>query len=117
MTLYAVLAGLLTGRPLGIVRAVANRNGYEAWRLLLADQESTTSSRLLALLDRVLDGKALANVALDRFEEAVFDWERQVQEHGAAAAQPLQEQVKVAILVACAAAAARARPQQCREPP
>ena len=36
-TLYALLATLTTGRSLRLVQRVPNRNGFEVWRLLVAE--------------------------------------------------------------------------------
>ena len=41
-TLYALLATLTTGRSLRLVQRVPNRNGFEAWRPLVAENAPKT---------------------------------------------------------------------------
>ena len=48
--LYALLASLVKGRPLDIVRSDPDSNGFEAYRLLVRTFSPTSKSRALALL-------------------------------------------------------------------
>ena len=44
-TLYALLATLTTGRSLRLVQRVPNRNGFAAWRQLVAENAPKTAGR------------------------------------------------------------------------
>ncbi|CAE7303180.1 unnamed protein product [Symbiodinium sp. CCMP2592] len=48
--LYAILSGLLKGRPLVMLRAVEEHNGFELWRQLISVYAPRTRARSLALL-------------------------------------------------------------------
>ena len=52
-TLYALLA-LTTGRSLRLVQRVPNRNGFEVWRQLVAENAPKTAGRTFAMLQAVL---------------------------------------------------------------
>ena len=43
--LYALLATLTTGRSLRLMQTVPNRNGFEAWRQLVAENAPKTAGR------------------------------------------------------------------------
>ena len=49
-TLYALLATLTTGRSLRLVQRVPNRNGFEAWRQLVAENAPKTAGRRFEML-------------------------------------------------------------------
>ena len=53
-TLYALLATLTTGRSLRLVQRVPNRNGFEAWRQMVAENAPKTEGRRFAMLQTVL---------------------------------------------------------------
>ena len=74
-TLYALLATLTTGRSLGLVRRVPNRNGFEAWRQLVAENAPKTAGRRFAMLQAVLQPGISDNPA--KFEETWKSWEHQ----------------------------------------
>ena len=52
-TLYALLT-LTTGRSLRLVQRVPNRNGFEVWRQLVAENAPKTAGRRFAMLQAVL---------------------------------------------------------------
>ena len=66
---------------------------------MVKQQEPSTSSRHLALLMQVIDGSTLKDKGVDAFPEAVFEWERQLDEYQIAVAKPLDENVKMSILL------------------
>ena len=53
-TTYALLATLTTGRSLRLVQRVPNRNGFEVWRQLVAENAPKTAGRRFAMLQAVL---------------------------------------------------------------
>ena len=66
-TLYALLATLTTGRSLRMVQSVPNRNGFEAWRQMAAENAPKTAGRRFAMLQAVLQPGISDNPA--KFEE------------------------------------------------
>lgn len=47
--LYSILIGSLRGRPLRILKGVAGRNGFEAWRQLLSQYQPRTRARSISM--------------------------------------------------------------------
>ena len=74
-SLYALLATLTTGRSLRLVQRVPNRNGFEAWRQMAAENAPKTAGRRFAL-QAVLQPGMSHNPA--KFEETWKSWEHQV---------------------------------------
>ena len=66
-TLYALLT-LTTGRSLRLVQRVPNRNGFEVWRQLVAENAPKTAGRRFAMLQAVLQPGMGERPA--KFEEA-----------------------------------------------
>ena len=52
-TLYNLLATLTTGQRLRLVQRVPNRNGFEAWRQLVSENEPETAGRRFTMLRAV----------------------------------------------------------------
>ena len=75
-TLYALLATLTTGRSLRLVQRVPNRNEFEAWRQMAAENAPKTAGRRFAMLQAVLQPGMSDNTA--KFEETWKSWEHQV---------------------------------------
>ena len=56
--LYAILAGLIEGRGMQMVKTQKeSRNGYEVWRTLIAEMEPRSDARALALLFGIMEAK------------------------------------------------------------
>ena len=66
-TLYVLLT-LTTGRSLRLVQRVPNRNGFEVWRQLVAENAPKTAGRRFAMLQAVLQPGMGERAA--KFEEA-----------------------------------------------
>ena len=75
-TLYALLATLTTGRSLRLVQRVPNRNGFEVWRQMAAENAPKTAGRRFAMLEAVLQPGMSDNSA--KFEETWKSWEHQM---------------------------------------
>ena len=58
--LYAIMAGMLTGRALAILKSVPGRNGYEAFRQLYQSCAPKSHNRHLALLMSVTQAAAFS---------------------------------------------------------
>ena len=71
-TLYALLATLTTEQSLRLVHRVENRNGFEAWRQLVAENTPKTAGRRFAMLQTVLQPGMGDDPA--KFEEMVKSW-------------------------------------------
>ena len=75
-TLYALLATQTTARSLRLVQRVQNRNGFEVWRQMAAENAPKTAGRRFAMLQAVLQPGMSHNPA--KFEETWKTWEHQV---------------------------------------
>ena len=75
-TLYALLATLTTGRSLRLVQRVPNRNGFEVWRQVVAENAPKTAGGRFAMLQAVLQLGMGDSPA--KCEEAWNSWEYQV---------------------------------------
>ena len=53
--LYSILIGSLRGRPLRILKGVAGRNGFEAWRQLLSQYQPRTRARSISMLSALMN--------------------------------------------------------------
>eukprot|EP00969_Alexandrium_andersonii_P220390 9734108-Alexandrium_andersonii.AAC.1 len=97
--MYAVLASLTERKALSLVQSTAQKNGYEAWRLLVAKYQPLTSSTRLAALTSILDAKELVGAGLERFEEGLLAWEQNIKHYEEATSVEVQESAKKAILI------------------
>ena len=97
--LYAILAGLLEARDLTALRLVPNRNGYEAWRLLVKQYEPKSEARHLVLLQKVMEAGVLQQATADGYEQAIMEWKELTKKYEEAAGVVLQDPVKKAVVV------------------
>ena len=99
-TLYALLATLTTGRSLRLVQRVPNRNGFEAWRQMAAENAPKTAGRRFAMLQAVLQPGMSDNPA--KFEETWKSWEHQMDIYENLSSTKLDDDVKIsAVLREC----------------
>ena len=96
-TLYALLATLTTGRSLRLVQRVPNRNGFEAWRQLVAESAPKTAGRRFAMLQAVLQPVMSDNPA--KFEETWKSWEHQVDVYENLSSSNLDDDVKIRVVL------------------
>ena len=94
-TLYALL--VTTGRSLRLVQRVPNRNGFEAWRQLVAENAPKTEGRRFAMLQAVLQLGMSDNPA--KFEETWKSWERQVDVYENLSSSKLDDDVKISVVL------------------
>ena len=95
-TLYALLATLTTGRSLRLVQRVPNRNGFEAWRQMAAENAPKTAGRRFAMLQAVLQPGVSDNPA--EFEETWKSWEHQVDIYENPSSTKLDDDVKISVV-------------------
>ena len=95
-TLYALLATLTMGRSLRLVQRVPNRNGFEAWRQMAAENAPKTAGRRFAMLQAVLQPGMSDNPA--RFEETWKSWEHQTDIHENLSSTKLDDDVKISVV-------------------
>ena len=95
-TLYALLATLTTGRSLRLVQRVPNRNGFEAWRQMAAENAPKTAGRRFAMLQAVLQPGMSDNPA--KFEETWKSWEHQVDIYENLSSTKLDDDVKISVV-------------------
>ena len=53
-TLYLVLAQSLKGRPLDMLKSASKSNGFEAYRILVAEYEPKTKNQRLGMLQSIM---------------------------------------------------------------
>ena len=94
-TLYALLATLTTGRSLRLVQRVPNRNGFEVWRQMAAENAPKTAGRRLAMLQAVLQPGMSDNPA--KFEETRRSWEHQMDFYENLSSTKLDDDVKISV--------------------
>ena len=96
-TLYALLATLTTGRSLRLAQRVPNRNGFEAWRQMAAENAPKTAGRRFAMLQAVLQPGMSDNPA--KFEETWKSWEHQVDVFENLSSTKLDDDVKISVVL------------------
>ena len=96
-TLYAFLATLTTGRSLRLVQRVPNRNGFEAWRQMAAENAPKTAGRRFAMLQAVLQPGMSDNPA--KFEETWKSWEHQMDIYENLSSTKLDDDVKISVVL------------------
>ena len=96
-TLYALLATLTTGRSLRLVQRVPNRNGFEAWRQMAAENAPKTAGRRFAMLQAVLQPGMSDNPG--KFEETWKSWEHQMDIYENLSSTKLDDDVKISVVL------------------
>ena len=96
-TLYALLATLTTGRSLRLEQRVPNRNGFEAWRQMAAENAPKTAGRRFAMLQAVLQPGMSDNPA--KFEETWKSWEHQMDIYENLSSTKLDDDVKISVVL------------------
>ena len=96
-TLYALLATLTTGRSLRLVQRVPNRNGFEAWRQMVAENAPKTAGRRFAMLQAVLQPGMSDNPA--KFEETWKSWEHLMDIYENLSSTKLDDDVKISVVL------------------
>ena len=94
--LYSLMASLLRGRPLQILKAVPNSNGYEAVRQLVGSIQPASRNRSLAMLSSLMswpqfDLRQSILAQLLKLEEAEREYSR--------IATELSDEIKFAVLM------------------
>ena len=96
-TLYALLATLTTGRSLRLVQRVPNRNGFEVWRQMAAENAPKTAGRRFAMLQAVLQPGMSDNPG--KFEETWKSWEHQMDTNENLSSTKLDDDVKISVVL------------------
>eukprot|EP00435_Cladocopium_sp_Y103_P017353 s850_g4.t1 len=99
MFLYGLLASLLRGRLLTVLRGVPDNNGYEALRQLVMQCQPTSRNRSLGILNALMswkefDMKGALLSQIVRLEDAFREYDK-------ISMQPLASEVRFAILLRC----------------
>ncbi len=97
MQLYAIMAGMLTGEVLAILKNVLGRNGYEAYRQIYSSRAPKTHNKHLALLMSAT--QATACTGNDEFVTLMCQWEEQVSEFELVSTQRLAVDNKRTMLI------------------
>ena len=96
-TLCVLLATLTTGRSLRLVQRVLNRNGFDAWRLMAAENAPKNAGRRFAMLQVVLQPGMSDNSA--KFEETWKSWEHQMDIYENLSSTKLDDDVKISVVL------------------
>ena len=96
-TLYAILAQVLSGKALALIRLVPNHNGFESWRLIAKEFQPDSNIRTSRMLSGALNPRFSQN--LNQFGKELLEWELLVQRYDAQSGTPLQDHIKIAIMV------------------
>ena len=96
-TFYVLLTTLTTGRSLRLVQRVPNRNGFEAWRQMTAENAPKTAGRRFAMLQAVLQPGMSDNPA--KFEETWKSWEHQMDIYENLSSTKLEDDVKISVML------------------
>ena len=94
--LYVLLATLTTGRSLRLEERVPNRNVFEVWRQLVAENAPNTAGRRYAMLQAVLQPGLGDDPA--KFEEMWNTWEHPVDVYEKLATSKLDDDVKISVV-------------------
>ena len=98
--LYSILTGLLLrGRPLKILRAVNERNGYEVWRQLVVQYSPKTKGRVISVLSAYMNFPAFDKSKT--FLEHIQSLERVRTEYRKVAGVDIGDDLQLSVLIRC----------------
>ena len=97
--LYSILIGSLRGRPLRILKGVAGRNGFEAWRQLLSQYQPRTRARSISMLSALMNFPQFNKS--QTIIEQIQGFERLRNEYRRSSGVDLADDVSLSILVRC----------------
>ena len=97
--LYSILTGLLRGRPLKILRAVNERNGYEVWRQLVVQYSPKTKGRAISVLSAYMNFPAFDKSKT--FLEHIQSLERVRTEYRKVAGVDIGDDLQLSVLIRC----------------
>ena len=96
--LYAYLVSFLKGRPLRVVRAILDGDGFRAWQQLCREFQPQTIQRELGLIQALV---AYPVFEKGKIMESVMKYERLVSDYERLAGSSLDENLKIATLIRC----------------
>ena len=103
--LYAILSGLLKGKPLRVLRQQEDRNGLEVYRQLVQTFTPSSRTRSLSLLQALMQ---FPQFTKDRtLTEQILSLERLRSEYQKCSGQDVSDDLALSILVKCLPAAIR----------
>lgn len=96
--LYGLLASLLKQRPLMVLKAVGDANGYEAYRQLISANEPHSKNRSMSLLNLIMNWPSFSNKSsllsqIMKLENAYSEYER--------LGTALPAEIRTAVLMRC----------------
>ena len=97
--LYSILIGSLRGRPLRILKGVAGRNGFEAWRQLLSQYQPRTRAKSISMLSALMNFPPFNKT--QTIIEQIQGFERLRNEYRRSSGIDLADDVSLSILVRC----------------
>eukprot|EP00972_Heterocapsa_arctica_P082256 12122408-Heterocapsa_arctica.AAC.1 len=105
--LHALLAQLVHGKALAIVRLAPKKNGIAAWHNLVAEYEPALATRWCAQLAELLSPGDWSAKKPAEFLEALMTWERKVAEYEISTGVRMPEPYKCATIMRHAPVAIR----------
>ena len=97
--MFGILSGLLHERGKRLLRSIADRNGYEAYRSLLVDLLPGSRSRMLALLQMINQWPSFDHK--QGYSQQMMKLEAAFNEYDSQSSTPLSEDIKIACLLRC----------------
>eukprot|EP00971_Amphidinium_carterae_P183910 3650918-Amphidinium_carterae.1 len=95
-SLYFLLAQLLAGKALTILRAVPDQHGFAAWRTLKQHYEPSIATRTVGLLQHILN-PTMRQSSLAEWEEDLLTWEADVRRYERETSKQLDVDIQVAV--------------------
>lgn len=106
-TMFNVLVQVVKAKALGIVKTGPRLNGLESWRRLFLEYESSSGTRLNALLGGILNPSWQARPGHD-FMEMLLQWEQCIDDYERQSDEMLSNALKAAVLTQHAPQSVRA---------
>ena len=95
--LYLVLAQTLRGRPLDLLKSVAKSNGFEAYRILVAEYEPKTKNTTLGMLQSIMGPTFGATMI--QFMTDLVKWENEIRDYNTLSGKTFDEDLMVALVM------------------
>ena len=93
--LYLILSQSCRGRALDLVKGVAEKNGFEAFRRIRKEYAPKSANRVTAMLAKLIS----EDFKRGDFSSGLTQWENDVREYERVSATTLDERLKVAVVL------------------
>ena len=93
--LYAILTSYLRGKALALIRAVENRNGYEAWRVITEEFDGRSGNRRLIQLSELM----MPVFRHESYVEDMLRWETACRDYEVSTGHAFGNDLRVAVVL------------------